>query len=184
MKLKCKVESNIDTSSCALCEKDVSEATMIACNSSTCPSCWWHLQCVGLKGVSKSTVKTLKWRCPCCLFLKVENRFELEESNSGISTNLVNQLKNEIISELKTCLPEMLQVNENKENTLKDNTVTNKDKHAVVVKPNNNLTSYTKSTWAEVASKMLSPKLEKIPVSKIVLTKNGNGYLLFPNSKS
>ena len=67
---------------------------------------------------------------------------------------------------------------------MKDNTATNKDKHAIVVKPNNDLTSYTKSTWAEVTSKMLSPKLEKIPVSKTVLTKNGNGYLLFPNSKN
>ena len=111
----------------------------------------------------------------------MENKFELEDSNSGISTNLVNQPKNEIISELKTCLPEMLQVKENKENTLKDNTATNKDKHAIVVKPNNDLTSYTKSTWAEVTSKMLSPKFKKIPVSKTVLTKNGNGYLLFPS---
>ena len=85
---------------------------------------------------------------------------------------------------LKLCLLEILQVKENKENTLKDNTATNKDKQAIVVKPNNDITSYTKSTWAEVTSKMLSPKLEKILVSKTVLTKNGNGYLLFPNSKS
>ena len=38
MKLKRKVESSIDTCSCAFCEKDVSEATMIAGDSSTCPS--------------------------------------------------------------------------------------------------------------------------------------------------
>ena len=101
----------------------------------------------------------------CNLFLKVENKFELEESNSGISTNLINQLKNKIISKLIYCLTEILQVKENKENILKDNTAPNKEqyKHAIVViKLKNNLTSYTQSTWAEVTAKMLC-KIRKNP---------------------
>ena len=117
---------------------------------------------MGLKGVSKSTIKTLKSLCPCCLFLKVVNKFALEESNSGISTNFINQLKNEIISELKTCLPEMFQVKEIKN---KDNIAPNKeqDKHSIVNKPNNNLTSCTQFTWAEVNTKMVLARLKKNP---------------------
>ena len=48
MKLRHEVKSGV---SCAFCEKDVPEATMIASDSSTCLSHWWHLQCVGLNGV-------------------------------------------------------------------------------------------------------------------------------------
>ena len=57
MKLKCQVESGVDTSSCAFCEKDKSRATMIACDSSTCHSHLWHLQCVWLEDVSSTQLK-------------------------------------------------------------------------------------------------------------------------------
>ena len=57
-------------------------------------------------------------------------------------------------------------------------------KHALLLKPDENAAIYTKETWTEVVKKTLSKKLPNIPVRKAVLTKNGQGYLSFPDEKS
>ena len=58
-------------------------------------------------------------------------------------------------------------------------------KHTLLLKPNDASTDhYTESSWATVTKKNLPHLLHDIPVTKSALTKQGKGYLLFPDQKS
>ena len=57
-------------------------------------------------------------------------------------------------------------------------------KHALLMKPDKAGSLYNEDTWTEVVKKKLPKQLPNIPVSKAALTKNGQGYLSFPDQKS
>ena len=60
-------------------------------------------------------------------------------------------------------------------------------KHSLLLKPNDapcTSSHYTEETWAYVARKNLPKLLHNFPVTKAVLTKQGKGYLAFPDEKS
>ena len=57
-------------------------------------------------------------------------------------------------------------------------------KHSLLLKPNDATSShYTEDTWADVVRKNLPHLLHDVPVTKATLTKQGKGYLVFPNEK-
>ena len=107
------------------------------------------------------------------------------------------ELQENIINELKECLPAMLKAQIKKfsmndtvniDNKFVDNKfVDNKSPkmvHNLVLKPSDtSINSYTPESWSEVVRKQLPQQLGSLPVEKSLLTSKGLGYLAFPNKE-
>ena len=57
----------------------------------------------------------------------------------------------------------------------------NQEKHAVIVEPESG--NFNKETWAD-AVKKIDGKLKEVPVKKNLITKNGQGCIMFPDKDS
>ena len=57
-------------------------------------------------------------------------------------------------------------------------------KHALLLKSNESDETYSAETWAEIVKEKLPNQISNIPVTQTKLTKQGCGYLVFPDQKS
>ncbi len=94
------------------------------------------------------------------------------------------QIKNQIVSELKECLPVLIksQLDSCQVEIAKEEKVP-AIKHSLVLKPNDDNKEYSPKTWAE-AAKTLPQKLQNLPVERSVYSDKGYGCLSFPSKES
>ena len=170
-----------------ICDGNLFDSQMIQCCNEDCPSPWWHVDCAGLNGITKSAVRSIKWKCPCCVFNVFKEQLVCEDVGIGGSAN---ELKTQIVDELKLCLPQLISnfamSNSTKSNLSNETVDCDKQmKHTLLLQPHDPATStYSESSWAEVVQHHLPDKLSEVPVKKVGLTSGGKGYMSFPDEES
>ena len=66
-KLKRKKDDDIDTETICVCNQTIDGAQMIKCGEKNCSSPWWHVDCAGITGLTKSNLRNIQcWKCACC----------------------------------------------------------------------------------------------------------------------
>ena len=110
----------------------------------------------------------------------------VSKDTTGKCYDMLNQL-NVLICDtmpgiMKSTYASML--NEEKEKSAKSEIVPNveKEKHVVIVEDKDQK-AFDENGWVEVKSK-ISDKLKDVPVKKATVTKNGHGYIVFPDKNS
>ena len=135
-KWKKKPDGNKKASNKCICGQEKS-GLLIKCEIKDCSSPFWHSDCAGLEGATKTSMKNIKWKCPCCIFNKFNDRFE----SDGLSLDC-KRLKDEITAELKSCIPEFIVAAENHKNSVSTCSHVHEPepqvKHTLVIKPNAN----------------------------------------------
>ena len=164
--------------------KKKSKTLRIQCCNEDCSIGWWHSSCAGFsKELTKNQIESLGcWSCPCC----VNDALQIFP---GSAIN-IDTLKNEITSDIKKCLPDLIDMavdrfKGNCEKTEETQTVSNPIKHTLTIKPTDAENQiFTKTSWADTVKNSLPSKLSSVPISKSLLTQSGVGYMLFPDEKS
>ena len=77
--VKLKPGVNFDISSCICNETTKDGSFMIKCTQKSCLCPWWHTECVGLKGVTSTTIKKCTWICPKCTINNLQNKFKVDD---------------------------------------------------------------------------------------------------------
>ena len=57
-------------------------------------------------------------------------------------------------------------------------------KHSIIFQPKESNERYSKETFAEMTKKNLPDRLKNLPVQRTVLTKQGKGFMVFPDQKT
>ena len=180
---------------CGIC-KEVIHFAHEAYGCELCPL-WIHANCA-FPNASEYELKTLfKFNAGFDIICRSSKK-RPKEKNEELSKD-VEEIKSLLTSlspvnfdasKLKDMQNEVLQdvlANirpQNDENFSSVSSTTPQTKHSILLKPEANSenpdTIYTQETWTEV----IKTKLPKIPVNKVVLTKNGLGYISFPDQNS
>ena len=75
----------------------------IKCSELGCNSPWWHYECAGFKGLSKSDAKRFEWSCPACVVAKLNLScipVKEGEDMSSLNSGLVQSVAKEIFASL------------------------------------------------------------------------------------
>ena len=161
-------------------------AQLVKCSNSQCSSPWWHFQCAGMSGISKNMMRNLNWTCSLCVLNSFEDEVDVSDPALPNSTVNSDQLKTEIVHELKQCLHQILN-NPDNANHGTSTPVSNKilTKHTLLLKPNELAEScFNADSWATVVKHKLPEQLKEVPIKKASLTNSGMGYLIFPDKQS
>ena len=119
----------------------------------------------------------------------------MREMRNELRTELCNEIKREM-SVLNKLIQENINVklkedkgerNSTQQNSEIENQISaqNKTKHTISIEPNDESnTNFSEAKWNEAVKNAIEPKLKKIPVTKIIRSKNGKGILFFPNAEA
>ena len=180
---------NIDNQKTCVCNEE-KDQTLVKCGSANCSTPWWHVECAGLEGISKSAIKSLKWRCSCCVLNNFQHCFE--ESVGSNSVMDMNKLKSDITAELVKTIPELISAATAKMSNCPIQPIggtyegkQSQVRHTLLIKPNNvSDGKFTSTSWADTVKNTLPTQLGTIPVNKSVLTQSGAGFISFPTEES
>ena len=189
---------------CGICNERVKKFGHEAYGCELCPR-WIHAACA-FPNASGEDLKTLfkfnhgfDVKCNDCKrnakvyteqlmnnVKEIQEKLSCLASNNTESKNL-ETIQSDIVESVLESMSVPLdnRIKENFQPSCKRNTKIPRVKHALLLKPNQeDGSSYIKETWTEVVKKSLPLKLPDIPVDSIKLTKNGMGYLSFPDQTS
>ena len=130
-------KSSYAAENACICERKLLGAVWVKCKEKECPSPWWHATCAGLKGIKEEALKAVAYTCSSCIWNKVGR--QKKESKEDLV-----QIKDQIVSELKVCLPVLIknqldscQVEKAKEEKVPA------IRHSLVLKPNDSNKEYS-----------------------------------------
>ena len=129
-----------------------------------------------------------RWHCPQCLCSTSLKRTTDEDSNKNVTpehllTNF-NSFKQDLYKDLKVIIPELIRTEVNKKGRNMSDPPQSSIKHSIIFQPKESNERYSKETFAEMTKKNLPDRLKNLPVQRTVLTKQGKGFMVFPDQKT
>ena len=115
--------------------------------------------------------------------------FELFEKNMS-TPNTVDDIVTKVKDAIGTLVPSLVTdiIKQNVSNKSEVPTAPvpgNHDKHVIVLKDkDNDSTKFNERTWSNVVNGTLNTELQRIPVNRSVLNKDGHGCLFFPSKEA
>ena len=191
----------VDKNQCGVCNDEVKQFGHEAYGCELCPK-WIHAGCA-FPNATKDDLKILfkfnlgfDVKCSSCkrdskVYVDqiMKDVQDIKEKLSDIASNTEGQkLETGIVKDILDNMTDPLKstTHEKSNSGVKLNADVAPIKHALLLKLSNEEegSSYTEQTWTEVVKKKLPKKLTDIPVNSVKLTKNGLGYLSFPDQIS
>ena len=163
-------------------------------NALQCDMCdfWHHIDCEGISKTAYKVLGSFIWFCQDCT-IKYKKQKEFKEVNLFD----IKTLKQEIVDEIRKVIPglvsdELNKFGKNNQDSSKQVHEAQKiknpsTKHSITFQPinkNAEETTYTKKTFSEMLKSGLPEKMKHVPINKTLLTKNGKGYMVFPDKQS